>query len=125
MIMLLSDIYNTAAALISEAPDGADNADLQEKAVFLLYQIISELTPLHNAATGEEAEYPSSFSSLTETFPLCDGLAHVCSYKLAYLLAADEDTVLYTVLRGEYENAKKSFIEALPADISGIKNVYA
>ena len=39
--MLLSDIYNTAAALISEAPDGADNADLKDKAVFLLYQIIS------------------------------------------------------------------------------------
>ena len=52
--MLLSDIYNTASALISEAPDGADNADLREKAVYLLYQIISELTPLHNAATGEE-----------------------------------------------------------------------
>ena len=122
--MLLSDIYNTASALISEAPDGADNADLKEKAVFLLYQIISELTPLHNAATGEEADYPSSFQSLDETFPLCDGLAHVCSYKLAYLLSADENTVLYTVLRGEYENAKKRFIDSLPASVSGIKNVY-
>ena len=122
--MLLSDIYNTASALISEAPDGADNEDLREKAVYLLYQIISELTPLHNAATGEEAEYPSQFSDLTETFPLCDGLAHVCSYKLAYLLAADENTVLYTVLRAEYENAKKSFIDSLPADISDTVNVY-
>lgn len=122
--MLLSDIYNTAAALISEQPDGADNADLSERAVYLLYQIISELTPLDRAATGEEREYPDAISSLDAAFPLCDGLAHVCAYKLAYLLAADEDTVLYTVLRAEYENAKKRFIDALPASVSGIKNIY-
>ena len=123
--MLLSDIYDTAAALISEAPDGADNADLSERAVYLLYQIISELTPLDRAVTGDDTEYPDTISSLDSTFPLCDGLAHICAYKLAYLLIADEDTVLYTVLRAEYENAKKRFIDALPADISGIKNVYA
>lgn len=122
--MLLSDVYNTAAALISEQPDGADNADLSERAVYLLFQIISELTPLDRAATGEDREYPDSISSLDASFPLCDGLAHVCAYKLAYLLIADEDTVLYTVLRGEYENAKKRFIDGLPAFVSGIKNVY-
>ena len=122
--MLLSDIYDTAAALISEQPDGADNADLSERAVYLLYQIISELTPLDNAATGEENGYPDEISSLDADFPLCDGLAHICAYKLAYLLISDEDTVLYTVLRAEYENAKKRFIEALPASVSGIKNVY-
>ena len=122
--MLLSDIYNTASSLISEQPDGADNADLKERAVYLLYQIISELTPLDIAATGEEREYPSSSQSLTETFPLCDGLAHICAYKLAYLLIADEDATLYTVLRAEYENAKKAFINGMSAEISGTVNVY-
>ncbi len=122
--MLLSDIYNTASSLISEQPDGADNADLKERAVYLLYQIISELTPLDIAATGEEREYPSSPQSLTETFPLCDGLAHICAYKLAYLLVADEDATLYTVLRAEYENAKKAFINGMSAEISGTVNVY-
>lgn len=122
--MLLSDIYNTASALISEQPDGADNADLSQRAVYLLYQIISELVPLDRAAAGEEREYPDMINSLNEAFPLCDGLAHVCAYKLAYLLISDENTVLYTVLRAEYENAKKRFIDALPAEISGIINVY-
>lgn len=122
--MLLSDIYNTASSLISEQPDGADNADLKERAVYLLYQIISELTPLDIAATGEEREYPSSPQSLTEAFPLCDGLAHICAYKLAYLLIADEDATLYTVLRAEYENAKKAFINGMSAEISGTVNVY-
>ena len=122
--MLLSDIYDTASALISEQPDGADNADLAERAVYLLYQIISELTPLDAAAAGEERDYPDQISSLDSEFPLCDGLAHICAYKLAYLLIADEDTVLYTVLRAEYENAKKRFADSLPADVSGIKNVY-
>ena len=122
--MLLSDIYNTASSLISEQPDGADNADLKERAVYLLYQIISELMPLDIAATGEEREYPSSPQSLTETFPLCDGLAHICAYKLAYLLIADEDATLYTVLRAEYENAKKAFINGMSAEISGTVNVY-
>ena len=122
--MLLSDIYDTAAALISEQPDGADNADLSERAVYLLYQIISELTPLDNAATGEERDYPDDISSLDAEFPLCDGLAHVCAYKLAYLLTADENNALYSILRAEYENAKKRFTDALPASVSGIKNVY-
>ncbi|MBR6920894.1 MAG: hypothetical protein IKH51_01745 [Clostridia bacterium] len=122
--MLLSDIYNTAAALISEQPDGADNADLSSRAVYLLFQIISELTPLDRAASSEDREYPDTVNSLDEAFPLCDGLAHICAYKLAYLLIADEDTTLYSVLRAEYENAKKRFIDSLPASISGIKNVY-
>ena len=122
--MLLSDIYNTAAALISEQPDGADNADLSSRAVYLLYQIISELTPLDRAATGEETDYPDRINSLDAPFPLCDGLAHICAYKLAFLLIADENTVLYSVLRAEYENAKKRFVDGLSASVSGIKNVY-
>ena len=122
--MLLSDIYDTAAALISEQPDGADNADLCEKAPYLLFQIISELTPLDNAATGEERDYPAEISSLDDDFPLCDGLAHVCAYKLAYLLTADENSALYSVLRAEYENAKKRFVQSLSAAVSGTKNVY-
>ena len=122
--MLLSDIYNTAASLISEQPDGSDNADLRDKAVYLLYQIISELTPLDIAATGEEREYPSSPQSLTEAFPLCDGLAHIAAYKLAYLLTADEDATLYTVLRAEYENAKAAFVNGMSAVVSETVNVY-
>ena len=122
--MLLSDIYNTAAALISEQPDGADNADLSSRAVYLLYQIISELTPLDRAATGEETDYQDRINSLDAPFPLCDGLAHICAYKLAFLLIADENTVLYSVLRAEYENAKKRFVDGLSASVSGIKNVY-
>lgn len=122
--MLLSDIYDAASALISEQPDGADNADLRERSVKLLYQIISELTPLDSAASGGDTVYPSSFSGLDSTFPLCDGLAHVCAYKLAYLLAADENTVLYPILRAEYENAKKTFINSLPGAISGTVDIY-
>jgi len=122
--MLLSDIYSAAAALISEQPDGADNADLRERAVYLLYQTVSELTPLDRAATGEDKEYPSAFSGLDEEFPLCDGLAHVCAYKLAYLLAADENTALYQVLRAEYENAKRTFISSLPGVVSGTVRKY-
>lgn len=122
--MLLSDIYNTAAALISEQPDGADNADLSSRAVYILNQIISELTPLDRAATGEDRNYPDTVSSLNTPFPLCDGLAHICAYKLAYLLIADENTVLYSVLRTEYENERKRFIDSIPAAVSSIKNVY-
>ena len=122
--MLLSDIYETAAALISEQPDGADNTDLRERAVYLLYQTVSELIPLDRAATCGENDYPSGFSGLDEEFPLCDGLAHICAYKLAYLLAADENTVLYQVLRAEYENAKRSFISSLPGAVSGTVQKY-
>ena len=122
--MTLSDIYNTSSALISEAPDGADNADLKDRAVYLLYQIISELVPLDNAATGVECDYPSSVMPLTAEFPLCDGLAHVCAYKLAYLLAADENTVLAAALKAEYEYAKRNFISSLSADVSHVKEVY-
>ena len=122
--MLLSDIYNTAAALISEQPDGADNADLSGRAAYLLFQIISELTPLDRAASGEEREYPDAINSLDDAFPLCDGLAHLCANKLAYLLISDEDTALYSVLRAEYESERKRFIDSLPACVSQIKNVY-
>ncbi len=87
-------------------------------------QIISELTPLDRAATGEDRNYPDTVSSLNTPFPLCDGLAHICAYKLAYLLIADENTVLYSVLRTEYENERKRFIDSIPAAVSSIKNVY-
>ena len=120
----MSDIYDAAAALISEQPDGADNTDLRERATPLLFQIISELTPL-DRAVGGEGEYPSDVPSLDDPFPLCDGLAHICAYKLAYLLAADENGVLYPILRAEYDNAKKTFIDSLQGDVSKIKNVYA
>ena len=122
--MLLSDIYNTGAALISEQPDGADNADLQSRAAYLLFQIISELVPLDRAATGGECDYPTSPCSLDDEFPLCDGLAHVCAYKLAYLLVSDENTVLGAALKAEYENAKRNFINSLPADVMRITEVY-
>ena len=107
--MLLSDIFDTAAALISESPTGSDNADLRERAPFLLSNIITELKPLDDAENGESKCATYVFSDLDAEFPLCDGLAPVCAYKLAYLLAADENTVLYQVMRSEYEAAKKAF----------------
>lgn len=122
--MLLSDIYETAAALLTELPDGADNADLRARSVGILYQAVCELAPLDGDATGAVNGYPEKFVSLDEPFPLCDGLAHICAYKLAYLLAADENTVLYSVLRAEYENARRAYIASLPAAISGTVSVY-
>lgn len=122
--MLLSDIFDTAAALISESPTGSDNADLRERAPFLLSNIITELKPLDDAENGESKCATYVFSDLDAEFPLCDGLAPVCAYKLAYLLAADENTVLYQVMRSEYEAAKKAFVNSMPAAVHKIKNVY-
>ena len=122
--MLLSDIYNTAAALISESPTGSDNEDLRARAPLLLSNIITELKALDDAENGEAKCATYVFSDLDADFPLCDGLAPACSYKLAYLLAADENTPLYQILRSEYEAAKKTFISSLPAAVHKIKNVY-
>ncbi|MBQ3870543.1 MAG: hypothetical protein II777_08340 [Clostridia bacterium] len=122
--MRLSDVYETAAALISEAPDGSDNADLKRRAPFLLSGIITELKPLDDAENGEAKFGDYRFEDLDADFPLCDALAPVCAYKLAYLLAADENTPLYQVLKSEYESAKRAFIRSLPAAVHRIKNVY-
>ena len=122
--MLLSDIYNTAAALISESPEGSDNEDLRKRAPFLLSNIITELKPLDDAENGENKCATYVFSDLDADFPLCDELAPACAYKLAYLLAADENTPLYQILRAEYETAKKTFISSIPATVHKIKNVY-
>ncbi len=122
--MLLSDIYETAAALITELPDGADNADLRDRSVSILYQIVCELLPLDGGATGVSGEYPEKFTGLDEEFPLCGGLAHLAAYKLAYLLCADENTVLCAVLRQEYENARRAYIASLPAAIGGTVDKY-
>lgn len=122
--MTLSDIFNTAAALISESPTGSDNADLRARAPFLLSNVVTELKPLDDAANGETKCGDYVFTDLDAEFPLCDGLAPACACKLAYLLAADENTVLYQVLRSEYEAAKNAFIRSLPAAVHKIKNVY-
>lgn len=122
--MLLSDIYNTAAALISETEDGSDNDDLKARAPYLLSAIIAELKPIDDSASGEVKTYGPSFTSLDQTFPLCDGLAPVCAYKLAYLLIADENTLLYQMLRSEYETARNNFIAGVPAVCEKMKNRY-
>lgn len=124
MIMRLSDVYNTAAALISESPAGSDNEDLRRRAPFLLSGIITELKPLDDAKNGREKYGDYVFDSLDADFPLCAELAPVCACKLAYLLAADENTVLYQVLKTEYEEAKRSFAASIPAAVHKIKNVY-
>ncbi|MBO4422090.1 MAG: hypothetical protein J5879_01520 [Clostridia bacterium] len=122
--MLLSDIYKTAAALISERQDGADNADLRERSLYLLYQIVCGFIPLERAIGDEDAPYPAIFTSLDQSFPLSDELAHLCAYKLAYLLIADENTVLCATLRSEFEQCRRDFIDSLQASVSGTVNVY-
>ena len=122
--MRLFDVYNAAAALISESPTGSDNEDLRQRAPFLLSMIITDLKPLDDAGNGAPKCGDYVFGSLDADFPLCAGLLPACAYKLAYLLAADENTVLYQVLKSEYEAAKRSFAASVPAAVHKIKNVY-
>lgn len=121
--MLLFDVFETAAALISEDAESPENEDLKRKAPYLISLVISELLPYDKAA-GNEPAADLPYKTLDADFPLCTELASVCAYKLAYLLIADENTVLYTVLKNEYEQAKNSFVSSLPGSVHTIKNNY-
>ncbi len=124
--MLLSDIFDTACAYISEDSTTANARELRERTPLLLRAVISELSVLQRT-TGESgtAVLPSPFSGLDGAFPLDEPLGWLCSIKLAYLLCADENPALSDRLRSEYEAARARYIASLPADISQIKDVYS
>lgn len=122
--MLLSDIFDTACAYISEDSTTANARELENRAVLLLRAVISELASLQKTTDGAAA-LPPPFSGLDGAFPLDEPLGWLCSIKLAYLLCADENPTLSDRLRSEYETARGRYISSLEADISQIKDVYS
>ncbi len=124
--MLLSDIFDTACALISEDSTTANARELRERAPSLLRAVSSELICVQRMINdGEVNVSPESYSSLDNIFPLDEPLGYLCALKLGSLLCADENAALSKRLLAEYETGRERFIASLPAVISGIKDVYS
>lgn len=123
--MTLSEVLKLGMAYIAEQTDGADNGDLTERAALLLPAVITGLMPLDRAYSGQPDKlYTPYTGELTDAFQLCEPLVPLCALKLGYLLAADENTVLYTVLKSEFDAAKEDFINSLPSSRASITDIY-
>lgn len=123
--MTLTQIFERAVRLIAEDPTHEDCSDLRARAVDMICVISEGLLPLHRAEIGDREAVLPIPAELEGEYPASDGIAMLCTLKLAYLYAADENTALYAVLKNEYEGAKNEFIASLEGSVGKITDVYS
>ena len=125
--MKQQDIFDLAAAYLSEDPAALDTADLRRRAPGILAAVVMELEILDRELSKDPHKcYPpyGVLCDLTAEFPLHERLSAAAALRVAAHLILDENPTLSARLEEMYRAARADVIRSLPAHIAPIADKY-
>lgn len=126
--MTYGQVFDLAAAYISEDADAVDFSELARRLPPLVKSVVSELIPLDKILTEDSGKtYNNDWESIDaeDDFPLCCQCASLCAIRLGILLIADENPALAGFLNTEYVRVRQEAIRSVRATLEDITDVYS